>query len=70
VTPYELDAAQIALVLDALEVAAEYLRYRADHAPCGACYRAPAEFCDDHTTDLKRAAGYDDLASQIHEPAS
>jgi hypothetical protein len=69
-TPCEPDAAQIAVALDALEVAAEYRRYRADHAPCDACYRASAGFCDDHATDLERAAEYDELAGQIREPSS
>ena len=55
---------QAATALDALEVAAEYRRFRAS-LTCQACADHPAELCDDHQADLDQAHEYDALASQI-----
>jgi len=64
---YELDLGEAALVVDALEVAAEYRRYRADLS-CDLCSLSAAGVCDGHAADIERAAEYDALADQIREP--
>jgi hypothetical protein len=61
-----LDQDQAATVLDALDFAAEYRRYRAS-LTCEACAQHPAELCEDHAADLDRADDYDRLAGQIRE---
>lgn len=59
-----LSAADLATVLDALDFAAEYRRYRAS-LTCEACSAAPAEVCGDHAADVERAAEYDALAERL-----
>ncbi len=59
-----LDQDQAATVLDALDFAAEYRRYRAS-LTCQTCATHPAELCEDHAADLDRAEEYDRLAGQI-----
>jgi hypothetical protein len=59
-----LHKGQAAIALDALDVAAEYRRYRAS-LTCAACATHPAELCEDHATDLDRADEYDRLAGQL-----
>ena len=61
---FDLGEEESALVLDALEVAAEYRRYRADLS-CVACARSQAGLCDDHAADIERAEEYAALARQI-----
>jgi hypothetical protein len=61
-----LDHGQAATAADALEVAAEYRRYRAS-LTCEACAASPTEVCPDHEADLDRADEYDALARQITE---
>jgi hypothetical protein len=63
-----LDQDQAATAVDALEVAAEYRRYRASLA-CEACAARPAELCEDHAADLDRAEDYDRLAARLAEGA-
>jgi hypothetical protein len=55
---------QAAIALEALEVAAEYRRFRAS-VTCQACADHPAELCDDHQADLDEADEYDALAARI-----
>jgi hypothetical protein len=64
VAPAVLTPEQRKVVLDALEVAAEYRRYRAS-LTCEACATSPTEVCPDHATDLDRAEEYDHLVGQI-----
>jgi hypothetical protein len=59
-----LDGDQAATVLDALDFAAEYRRYRAS-LTCAACNDHPAGLCEDHAIDLDRADEYDRVAGQI-----
>jgi hypothetical protein len=59
-----LDPGQRAMVLRALDVAAEYWRYRAS-LTCQDCADHPAEVCPDHAADLNRADEYDALAARI-----
>lgn len=61
---YTLTAAEAATVLGALDVAAEYRRYRAG-LTCQACAAHPAGLCEDHQADLDAAAAYEDLAARI-----
>ena len=61
-----LDHGQAATALDALEVAAEYRRYRAS-LTCEDCAASPTEVCAGHETDLDRADEYDTLAGRIAE---
>ncbi len=61
-----LTADEAATALDALEVAAEYRRYRAS-LTCEACATSPVEVCPDHEADLDRADAYDTLTRQITE---
>lgn len=63
---YELDTAEAALVLDALEVAAEYRRYRAD-VGCEACRAEYGGMCESCAADDVRAMEYDGLAAKIRE---
>jgi hypothetical protein len=57
-----LSPADVATVLDALAVAAEYRRYRPS-LTCAAC--AAAYLCEACATDLDRADEYDQLAGRI-----
>jgi hypothetical protein len=59
-----LTAADLATVLDALAVAAEYRRYRPS-LTCEACTVHPADLCEACATDLDRADEYDQLAGRI-----
>ncbi len=61
-----LTSNQTTTVADALEVAAEYRRYRAS-LTCEACAASPTEVCPDHEADLDRADEYGALARQITE---
>lgn len=61
-----LDQDQAATALDALEVAAEYRRYRAS-LTCEACAQHPAGLCEDHAADLDRAGESDRVARQIRD---
>ena len=58
-----LTPAQLATVLDALDVAAEYKRDRA--AACGDCDASPAELCGTCEWRLARAGEYDALAGAL-----
>ena len=62
-----LGAAQLATVLDALDVAGEHRRHRASLS-CGDCAQEPGGLCSDHAADLIRAGEYDDLAAQLAGP--
>ena len=57
-----LDDGQAATAVDALEVAAEYRRYRAG-LTCDDCVHHPAELCEDHQADLDTADEYDALTA-------
>lgn len=61
-----LSPAQLATVLDALEVAAEYKRDRA--ANCPDCEASPAELCGTCEWRLARAEEYDALAEALRAP--
>ena len=59
-----LSPGDVATVLDALAVAAEYRRYRAG-VTCEACTVHPAALCEACATDLDAADAYDELAGRI-----
>jgi hypothetical protein len=63
---YDLTATEIATVLSALDVAAEYKEYRGG-LRCDACAAHPAELCDAHEADPEAAAEYRELAARITE---
>jgi hypothetical protein len=63
---YDLTDTQVDTALAALDVAAEYRRYRAD-LPCDRCDASPQGCCDDHMADLEAADAYDHLAAEIWE---
>jgi hypothetical protein len=65
----ELSQQDAATAADALEVAAEYRRFRAS-LTCEACTQHPAELCEDHAADLDRADEYDQLTDQIRKATS
>ena len=58
-----LAPAQLATVLDALDVAADYKRDRA--AVCGDCDASPADLCDTCAWRLRMADEYDALAAEL-----
>jgi hypothetical protein len=60
---YDLSTEDVALVLDALDVAADYKRDRA--ANCPDCEASPSDLCGTCEWRLHVADGYDDLARRI-----
>ena len=60
-----LAPAQLATVLDALDVAADYKRDRA--AVCGDCDASPADLCDTCAWRLRQAEEYDALAVTLQK---
>jgi hypothetical protein len=59
-----LSPGDVAIVLDALAVAAEYRRYRPG-VTCEACAVHPADLCEACATDLDRADEYDAVTGRI-----
>jgi len=62
----DLTTAEISAVLDALEAAAGYRRYRTS-LNCDDCTASPARACESHAADLDRAGDYDAVAARIEE---
>lgn len=56
-----LDGLDAAVVADALEVAAEYRRYRASLT----CPDCAVDLCEHHAADLDRADAYDQITAKI-----